>query len=296
MEHILPSELDESLDEGLTLPWDAKMGDDAVRECAEAEAIGYFREVRGDEKVNEERGSDKEESSSSTPTATGRAFLRWLQSKGALVDGETEGTPVTWPPPEVDDDAENEGDAEEASPPAEEEAAAESPEAAGGDGEEGGDAGEAAADEEGGDAGEAAADEGPSPPSLTTLQALTAFYRAIGPVAAAAEEEAAREDAEQARYDAEEAAAEDAEAAGEEAAAAEEETKDTKDEEERARLDAEATRLARAVDCEATFPEFFEALGRCADAAVSTEGASLGEKLATFFAKLEEKVDDEKDA
>ena len=63
-----------------------------------------------------------------------------------------------------------------------------------------------------------------------------------------------------------------------------------------ARLDAEATRLARAVDCEATFPEFFEALGRCADAAVSTEGASLGEKLATFFAKLEEKVDDEKDA
>ena len=258
------------------------MGDDAVRECAEAEAIGYFREVRGDEKVNEERGSDKEESSSSTPTATGRAFLRWLQSKGALVDGETEGTPVTWPPPEVDD-ATNEGDAEEASPPAEEEAAAESPEAAGGDGEEGG------------DAGEAAADEGPSPPSLTTLQALTAFYRAIGPVAAAAEEEAAREDAEQARYDAEEAAAEDAEAAGEEAAA-EEETKDTKEEEERARLDAEATRLARAVDCEATFPEFFEALGRCADAAVSTEGASLGEKLATFFAKLEEKVDDEKDA
>ena len=283
VEHILPSELDECLDEGLTLPWDAKMGDDAVRECAEAEAIGYFREVRGDEKVNEERGSDKEESSSSTPTATGRAFLRWLQSKGALVDGETEGTPVTWPPPEVDDDAENEGDAEEASPPAEEEAAAESPEAAGGDGEEGG------------DAGEAAADEGPSPPSLTTLQALTAFYRAIGPVAAAAEEEAAREDAEQARYDAEEAAAEDAEAAAEEEAA-EEETKDTKEEEERARLDAEATRLARAVDCEATFPEFFEALGRCADAAVSTEGASLGEKLATFFAKLEEKVDDEKDA
>ena len=45
-----------------------------------------------------------------------------------------------------------------------------------------------------------------------------------------------------------------------------------------------------------SFPEFFEALGRCADAAVSTEGASLGEKLATFFAKLEEKVDDEKDA
>ena len=82
----------------------------------------------------------------------------------------------------------------------------------------------------------------------------------------------------------------------EEEAAAEEETKDTKEEEERARLDAEATRLARAVDCEATFPEFFEALGRCADAAVSTEGASLGEKLATFFAKLEEKVDDEKDA
>ena len=229
-----------------------------------------------------EQGSDKEESSSSMPTATGRAFLRWLQSKGALVDGETEGTPVTWPPPTVDD-ATNEGDAEEASPPAEEEEAAESPEAAGGDGEEGG------------DAGEAAADEGPTPPSLTTLQALTAFYRAIGPVAAAAEEEAAREDAEQARYDAEEAAAEDAEAAGEEETAGEE-TKDTKEEEERARLDAEATRLARAVDCEATFPEFFEALGRCADAAVSTEGASLGEKLATFFAKLEEKVDDEKDA
>ena len=48
VEHILPSELDECLDEGLTLPWDAKMGDDAVREAAEAEAIGYFREVRGD--------------------------------------------------------------------------------------------------------------------------------------------------------------------------------------------------------------------------------------------------------
>ena len=55
---------------------------------------------------------------------------------------------------------------------------------------------------------------------------------------------------------------------------------------ESARIAAEATRLARAVDCEAMFPEFFEALGRCADAAVKTEGSSLAEKLATFFAEV----------
>lgn len=258
VEHLLPSELDEALDESRTLPWDAKMEDAEVRETAEAKAETYFRQVRGG-------GGDDDagdETSLATPTVTGRAFLRWLKSKGALADGDEEGEPVTWPPPEPDPDADpgEDGGGEE-----EEEKAA------------GGDADDAQKTEEGEQTEEAAEEKAPPPPSLTTLQALTAFYRAIGPVAAAAEEEAAEEEAARARYEAEEAAA----AAGEEKGEPEEDAPEGD-----ARLDAEATRLARAVDCEAMFPEFFEALGRCADAAVKTEGASLAEKLATFFAEV----------
>ena len=259
VEHLLPSELDEALDESRTLPWDAKMEDAEVRESAEAKAETYFREVRGG-------GGDDDavdETSLATPTVTGRAFLRWLKSKGALADGDEGGEPVTWPPPEPDPDADP--------------------------GEDGGErrrrrrrlAGtrdDAQETEEGEQTEEAAEEKAPPPPSLTTLQALAAFYHAIGPVAAAAEEEAAEEEAARARYEAEEAAA----ATGTEKGEPEEGTPPRGS----ARIAAEATRLARAVDCEAMFPEFFEALGRCADAAVKTEGASLAEKLATFFAEV----------
>ena len=102
VEHLLPSELDEALDESRTLPWDAKMEAAEVRESAEAKAETYFREVRGG-------GGDDDAGTTSrtlaTPTVTGRAFLRWLKSKGALADGDEEGEPVTWPPPEPDPDA-----------------------------------------------------------------------------------------------------------------------------------------------------------------------------------------------
>lgn len=260
VEHLLPSELDEALDESRTLPWDAKMEAVEVRESAEAKAETYFREVRG---TAESDGADEEPHSCATPTVTGRAFLRWLKSKGALADGDEGGEPVTWPPPEPDPDADPGNDDGEG----EEEKAA--------DGDGAGDAEEAEDGEKTEDG--ASKEKAPPAPSLTTLQALAAFYHAIGPVAAAAEEEAAREEADRARYEAEEAAAatgtENGEPDGDAAL-------------ESARIAAEATRLARAVDCEAMFPEFFEALGRCADAAVKTEGSSLAEKLATFFAEV----------
>lgn len=261
VEHLLPSELDEALDESRTLPWDAKMADAEVRESAEAKAETYFREVRGTAGGDDDDAND--EPRLATPTATGRAFLRWLKSKGALADGDEGGEPVTWPPPEPVPETDPGGDGGD-----EEEKAAD------GDAATTGGAGD---EEEGEKTEEGAEEKAPPAPSLTTLQALTAFYRAIGPVAAAAEEEAAEEEAARARYEAEEAAA----AAGVENGEPEEDAA-----RESARLDAEATRLARAVDCEAMFPEFFEALGRCADAAVKTEGASLAEKLATFFAEV----------
>ena len=259
MEHLLPSELDEALDESRTLPWDAKMEAVEVRESAEAKAETYFREVSG---TAESDGADEEPHSCATPTVTGRAFLRWLKSKGALADGDEGGEPVTWPPPEPDPDAD----------PGNDDGEGEEEKAADGDG-----AGDAEEAEEGEKTEEGAEEKAPPAPSLTTLQALAAFYHAIGPVAAAAEEEAAREEADRARYEAEEAAAATGTESGE---------PDGDAALESARIAAEATRLARAVDCEAMFPEFFEALGRCADAAVKTEGASLAEKLATFFAEV----------
>ena len=54
------------------------------------------------------------------------------------------------------------------------------------------------------------------------------------------------------------------------------------------KLDVQTQALTRVLDCEATFPEFAEALARCADVAVvgDERSLSLAEKLDAFLAEL----------
>jgi hypothetical protein len=54
------------------------------------------------------------------------------------------------------------------------------------------------------------------------------------------------------------------------------------------KLDVQTQALTRVLDCEATFPEFAEALARCADVAIvgDERSLSLAEKLDAFFGEL----------
>jgi hypothetical protein len=54
------------------------------------------------------------------------------------------------------------------------------------------------------------------------------------------------------------------------------------------KLDVQTQALSRVLDCEATFPEFAEALARCADVAIVDDerSLSLAEKLDAFFGEL----------
>ena len=109
-------------------------------------------------------------------------------------------------------------------------------------------------------------------PALSTLDALAAFTAALGPASALAEAEAEAE-----KEEAEAQAAHDAgggepplsEEAAAEAAAA--------------KLDRKTAALMQSLDCEATYPEFVEALARCADVALIGD-TPLDAKIAVFLA------------
>ena len=230
-------------------------------------------------------------------TVSGRAFLAYLASRGALADADdAEGETIEIEPPS--------GEGEEGG---EKEEGAEEEEGAGGGedgGADGGEEGDEEAGEENAEGGDAERDEndgaaeergdGSSPasapppsPSLTTARAAAAFIAAIGPYAAhtaaideaerEAEEAAIEEEERQARYEAGEGSG-GAEAALEDAA----ETADAAA--AKAEL-AEARALAEGLDGEATFEEFVHALARCADAAFEgdEEKTTLEEKMDAFL-------------
>ena len=268
-EHALPSLAPNAVER---LPWDEAMDEAATREVAtDGRAHAAFASAA---KARAKRyGSETRE----TPTTCdGRAFLAFLKRRGALADGDAEGTPVTYPEPE-EEEREDEGEEEEKG----EEEKGEEEKGEGGNAEADADA-EAEADADAGT--EADADAGTSTETsvsarlvLTTRAALAAFAAAVSPREyadapdAAEEAEARREEERQARYEAGEPEPETTPETEEEAearAAAEE--------------DAEAARLARGLDCEATFPEFVEALARCATAR-GAEGRALAETFDAFL-------------
>ena len=111
-------------------------------------------------------------------------------------------------------------------------------------------------------------------PALSTLDALAAFTAALGPASALAEAEAEAEAEEaeaQAAYDGGGGGGEPplSEEAAAEAAAA--------------KLDRKTAALMQSLDCEATYPEFVEALARCADVALIGD-TPLDAKIAVFLA------------
>jgi hypothetical protein len=122
---------------------------------------------------------------------------------------------------------------------------------------------------------------------------------------AAAARKAEREAAKREAAEAAEAAGEDAAAALDDAAGADDDDDEDEDagvsEAELAaaaeaeakakaakKLDVQTQALTRVLDCEATFPEFAEALARCADVAIvgDERSLSLAEKLDAFFGEL----------
>jgi len=115
---------------------------------------------------------------------------------------------------------------------------------------------------------------------VTTIEALAAFAAALSPKADVDAAADAEMDAELAAMDAEEierGAEVDEDAAR--AAAAEEKRK----------TDEKATALLQTLDCEATYPEFAEAIARCSVAAADArfgedeEERSFAEKLSAFL-------------
>ena len=248
VEHLLPAESPGALE---SLPWDDAMASEEVVSSAISDRLkNTFVGLSPGEDIK-------------PPTVTARSFLSLLKRTGALNDGEPEGMPIVeveaTPAKEEGDAGEGEGEGEGDE---EKEGGEETKEGEEGDGEE-----EAAVEEE----EEAAPEEEPEPsgPSLSTLEALAAFTAAIGPAVALAEAEAEAE--------AVEAEAQAAHEAGEEPLSEEAAT-----EAAASRLEAKSTTLLRCLDCEATYPEFVEAVARCADIALIGD-TPLHAKIAVFL-------------
>ena len=95
-EHALPSLAPNAVER---LPWDEAMDEAATREVAmDGRAHAAFASAA---KARAKRyGSETRESPT---TCDGRAFLAFLKRRGALADGEAEGTPVTYPEPDEEE-------------------------------------------------------------------------------------------------------------------------------------------------------------------------------------------------